>query len=619
MSTLSNPATYLYLNPSLQATRTAIDVEAATSYWNTNPASRSLPKSLPVLPDTFDPYVFLAENRDIIDVSTMNQVIYRAMSNEGRDVRTLWKNAAYHGTIFQPAKLITSNTFKFLDPSYTISPCNLQVNDLVKIGVNSNHQHIFGTVSNISLANQAFSISTANSAIYSDSNASYIVYGLSLFDAERLSLVNLANIYDSTPAKPSYPYVVPLLEKEFNVDLYHMLYPDARMMSQTEAYIDYTDNWGAKSYRITKASDIENIRAPGVNFVNLSVDNTLSVGPQSDRLLVADSTARVVTVHGPLITDSINVRNDAIVQGTLDAGSGALHVSATSLVSDVNSTFSSNVVMDANLTVVGASTFKSDINATSNLIVQEDVLANRFFAWSSIGIGASGIYVGQPETPPGVGMGSGTIAVGGGGGGTGGGGTGGTGGWTTVPDPLVVGTVIAGTSISVGAGPWTFTDTISATGALTLHHPSMGANSHIFDVSGKVGLNITDGATSAAPPLEYSLVMQGDVFTTGSVISQSDRRYKSDLKVIDSPLSRLTSLTGYTYRNSSSNTSRCTGLLAQDVDLVLPEAVHIDSDGLMSVAYGNLAGLFVEAFKEMKKEIEKLRDQVQILSHASLP
>ena len=63
-------------------------------------------------------------------------------------------------------------------------------------------------------------------------------------------------------------------------------------------------------------------------------------------------------------------------------------------------------------------------------------------------------------------------------------------------------------------------------------------------------------------------------------------------------------LTGYTYTRTDSG-ERQTGLIAQDVQKVLPEAV-VDGEHL-SLAYGNLVGLLVEAIKELRAEVAALK------------
>jgi hypothetical protein len=92
--------------------------------------------------------------------------------------------------------------------------------------------------------------------------------------------------------------------------------------------------------------------------------------------------------------------------------------------------------------------------------------------------------------------------------------------------------------------------------------------------------------------------------TNGTV--DSDRRLKSDFMRIDGALERVEQLTGYTFRYRN-DARRTTGLVAQDVAEVLPEAVFEAADGTLSLAYGNLMGLVVEAIKELRKELADLR------------
>ena len=58
---------------------------------------------------------------------------------------------------------------------------------------------------------------------------------------------------------------------------------------------------------------------------------------------------------------------------------------------------------------------------------------------------------------------------------------------------------------------------------------------------------------------------------------------------------------------------RATGLIAQDLEKVLPEAVYTSSDietgeEHKAIHYGNVVGLLVEAIKELKQEIEDLKN-----------
>ena len=103
----------------------------------------------------------------------------------------------------------------------------------------------------------------------------------------------------------------------------------------------------------------------------------------------------------------------------------------------------------------------------------------------------------------------------------------------------------------------------------------------------------------------------------GNVSSVSDSTINTNLVQIDSPLTKINKLTGYTYsRSDITNAERETGLLAQDVQDVLPEVVNKNSNDLLSIAYGNMAGLWVEAFKELHAEIVSLKERIVFLEAA---
>jgi hypothetical protein len=128
--------------------------------------------------------------------------------------------------------------------------------------------------------------------------------------------------------------------------------------------------------------------------------------------------------------------------------------------------------------------------------------------------------------------------------------------------------------------------------------------------SGNVGINTTS-------PSER-LQVNGNILASGNITAFSDRRLKSNITIIDNALSKLHKLSGYTF-NTQQDTKVHTGLIAQEVLEVVPEVVHqektIDGkEGHYSIAYGNMAGLFVEAIKEMdntyKNKISIMEKQI---------
>lgn len=107
---------------------------------------------------------------------------------------------------------------------------------------------------------------------------------------------------------------------------------------------------------------------------------------------------------------------------------------------------------------------------------------------------------------------------------------------------------------------------------------------------------------------ENALIVTGEIYTTNDVTTDSDISYKYDLQKIDNSINKIKSLNGYTFlRNdvaSSQQNKRYCGLIAQEVEKIMPEAISIKHDNKLRVMYNNLSALFVEAIKEQQYNID---------------
>ena len=104
--------------------------------------------------------------------------------------------------------------------------------------------------------------------------------------------------------------------------------------------------------------------------------------------------------------------------------------------------------------------------------------------------------------------------------------------------------------------------------------------------------------------------MSGTITATEDITAFSDEALKDNFQVIGDALNKVAQLTGYTYDRKDINV-RQTGLIAQQVKEVLPEAVKENEEGMHSLAYGNLVGLLVEAIKDLKAEITDLKNKIR--------
>jgi len=87
----------------------------------------------------------------------------------------------------------------------------------------------------------------------------------------------------------------------------------------------------------------------------------------------------------------------------------------------------------------------------------------------------------------------------------------------------------------------------------------------------------------------------------------SDERLKSDITILNNALDRVIMLRGVSYKFTDTGKASI-GLIAQEVESVVPEVVTTKEDGYKTINYGTMVGLLVEAIKELKQEIQELKN-----------
>ena len=104
--------------------------------------------------------------------------------------------------------------------------------------------------------------------------------------------------------------------------------------------------------------------------------------------------------------------------------------------------------------------------------------------------------------------------------------------------------------------------------------------------------------------------MTGDIFASGEITAFSDKRLKTAFEVIQNPLDKISKVSGYTYERIDDKGIRRTGVVAQEIKEILPEVVQGTEETSYSVAYGNMAGLFIEAIKALNEKIKVLESKI---------
>ena len=118
-----------------------------------------------------------------------------------------------------------------------------------------------------------------------------------------------------------------------------------------------------------------------------------------------------------------------------------------------------------------------------------------------------------------------------------------------------------------------------------------------------VGVNLPPGMEPLA-----TLHVNGTLLTTEQLFALSDKSVKTDIRPIPHAAEKVMRIRGCSYLRTDlgpdvpDSRRRQVGVIAQDVHSVLPEAVQVGADGRMSVAYGNLVALALEAIREISLE-----------------
>ena len=97
----------------------------------------------------------------------------------------------------------------------------------------------------------------------------------------------------------------------------------------------------------------------------------------------------------------------------------------------------------------------------------------------------------------------------------------------------------------------------------------------------------------------------GNMVVGGTVTANSDERLKENVKTIENALSKVMSLRGVEF-DYKENGIHSLGFIAQEVEEIFPDLV-IGNDP-KSVAYQNFVAILVEAIKELKNEVDNLKN-----------
>ena len=145
-------------------------------------------------------------------------------------------------------------------------------------------------------------------------------------------------------------------------------------------------------------------------------------------------------------------------------------------------------------------------------------------------------------------------------------------------------------------------------------------------------LQIATNGSGRFKVINAGIQVAGTITATGDITGlTSDKRLKTNIKILSNPLDKLKVLSGFTYDWSLDKCSEAgfepkdeeqIGVFAQDVQSVIPQAVKpapfdtdsegnsISGDNYLTVQYEKIVPLLIECIKEQQKQIDELKTKV---------
>lgn len=117
--------------------------------------------------------------------------------------------------------------------------------------------------------------------------------------------------------------------------------------------------------------------------------------------------------------------------------------------------------------------------------------------------------------------------------------------------------------------------------------------------------NITASAQVAGATGAFTSVAATGDIAAANFNTTSDARLKENIETIDNSYDIMNSIRGVSYKMG---TKSQVGVIAQEVEAVLPQVVSQNSQGYKSVAYGNMVGVLIEYTKDLEKRITALEE-----------
>lgn len=244
-----NYADFLYLNPETAFTGQLLGVDSVKAYLDAYVASggslSDYKHDRSAVPQEFNGSVYLADISIIGNVSRLNATIRKLLTLDGWTPQQINDTGEFVRNIDRAAVYDGTSKFTVADP---ITDLVVSVGDSLQIAVDD-YDLYTGTVASVNYNNRIVTVEFPIGRNPPVSATEYRLTGIKVVDPDRVGAINyVRGAHISTPA-----ISVP---DTFNFDLYKLLYPETRLMTIEEAYVNYVSQNGQFQFQAGSIDDI---------------------------------------------------------------------------------------------------------------------------------------------------------------------------------------------------------------------------------------------------------------------------------------------------------------------------------------------------------------------------
>jgi len=385
--------------------------------------------------------------------------------------------------------------------------------------------------------------------------------------------------------------------------------------------VDLSNDTSFASFYTASVGRLNNLETTS-GSVNISVSNLNTYtgsndttnGTQNTRLTALEASASTaLSTNGTQATSITNLNSATaslmIETANLEAFSSSALTRLTALEVETSNleSFSSSALTrlstlegkDISITLTGDVTGTGTITDLANVSFATTIAANSV----ALGTDTTGDYVASMTAGTGITVGTATGE-----------------GSTPVITNTGVTSNVAGTGISVSGG----------TGAVTITNSGVtsavaGTGVSVSGATGAVTFSIGQAVATSSNVQFNSLgigmaasATAGRIDATNDIVafSSSDIRFKENITPIENALDKISKISGNTYDWKAENKAEHgyegndVGVIAQEIEAVLPQLVQTRENGYKAVKYDKLVALLIEGIKEQQIQIEELKAQI---------